>query len=759
MRRFLSFHKKPSPSTEEQTTSVDAPRHCSTGQLSKRSSVSSVASARPSRDSIYSKGTLTTSYSSVQSTTHYDFDTIPTITKTPWELDRYKRPSTTQRSKPTEGTSPATNSFEKLPREIYDCILQELELLHFQPGKHVCPSCYLRDVSNLALTSRAWDKAARAKLYRNIWLLPDDGNHEMKKLRLKNTRRLKLLRRTLRERTALARTVKELNCQNYQEVYRKADILDKGEVVDMIASVVMACPHLEKLTGFHVSYNHSFDRLSHALSTRYQLKERIWLLKPPIDPATPTSPTFPRNSDSNSLSDLYDPTTDSTETFLAQHSFWPSLTTLVLHSQSSPSAPTMTFRAFIATFRSLPALSNLSVSYFSAAEFSNRTLAALPRLQSLRLEKLPGITDTGLQRYFAQPVAASIVNLSLINLQIADLAVLGKVFEYMSELSRLTLSQTPTPRPSDDAWPLPASADAVFRSTSLKYLHWSCLTPHPPTTVALGKAIKDGDLPALRTLRAPTDDGTLQAVCAPRASIAREGDETAVNTAAAVADQQRQNRKRASMSVQSTITLSPMPKSAKRRSMLDLRPSRPTEVAADSNAPKTTAQLQIQTSIALNAKGKWKRVSTPVLPSSAFTRPEPKTLIAPLASPPLPKPNPVSLPAARLAAQHRLAAARKFPGIKIIVTSPSGIDIKTWTMRSYLGLVQGPCVVRYCLDPDIKGDGEDVLITGVAEVVGGARVGHGRRQGEEPVWERVRVRGCLHPGGRGGDQVGANELF
>ncbi|KAF2813712.1 uncharacterized protein BDZ99DRAFT_553569 [Mytilinidion resinicola] len=759
MLRFLSFHRKSSLSTEEPPASVDAPRPCGTGQLEKRSSVSSVTSTRPSRDSIYSKESSATSYSSVQSTTHYDFDTIPTITKTAWELDRYRRPSVTQRSRSTEETAPRTNLFEKLPREIYDCILQELELLHFQPGKHVCPSCYLRDVSNLALTSRAWDKAARAKLYRNIWVLPDDGNHEMKKLKLKNTRRLKLLRRTLRERTALARTVKELNCQNYQEVYRKADIFDKGEIVDMIASVVMACPDLEKLTGFHVSYNHSFDRLSHALSTRNHLKERIWLLKPPSDPATPTSPTFPRNSDSNNLSNLYDPTADLTETFLAQHSFWPSLTTLILHSQSSSSSPIMTFRAFIATFRSLPSLSNLSLSFFSAAEFSNRTLAALPPLQSLRLEKLPGLTDAGLQRYFAQPAAASIVNLSLINLQITDLAVLGKIFQYLSELSRLTLSQNPTPRPSEDAWPLPASTDAVFRSASLRYLHWSCLTPHPPTTVALGKAIKDGDLPALRTLRAPTDDGTLQAVCAPRASIAREGDETAVNIAAVVADQQRKHRTRASMIVQPTPTLTPTPKSAKRTSMLDLRPSRLTEMAADPNATKATPQLQIQTAMAVNAKGKWKRVSTPVPPSSVFTRPEPKTLISPLASPPLPKPNLISLPAARIAAQHRLAVARKLPGIKITITSPSGVDVKKWTMGSYLGLVQGPCVARYCLDPDIEGDGEDVVVTGVAEVVGGARAGGGRRQGEEPVWERVRVRGCLHPGGRGGDQVGADELF
>jgi hypothetical protein len=580
----------------------------------------------------------------------------------------------------------------------------------------------------------------------------------MMKLRLPSTRRLKLLRRTLRERTALGRTVKELNGQNFQDTYRKADILNKVEIVDMLASIVMACPNLEKLTGFHISYNHGFDRLSHALCTRRHLKERVWLLE------QPTEESAPRNSDSDDLDELYDPTSDVTETFLSHHSFWPSLTTLVLHSQSPPSASTMTFRAFIATFRSLPALSHLSLSGFSATEFTNRTLFALPSLRSLRLEHLPGITDSGLEHYFALPVAASLINLSLINLHITDLTVLATLFAHLVELSRLTLSQALTPYPSEEAWPLPASTDGVFRSSSLRYLHWSCVTPHPPTTIALAKAIKDYDLPSLRTLRAPTDDGTLQAVCAPRASITRPEDEKILTLVAKVADQQRKTPKRASMTVPPTapptLHKDTTTTKLKRRSMLSIRPSR-----SDSTAQPQ--QPTISQPLALNTKGKWKHISSPPLSPtrtlpSAQARPEPKFpshIRSQSSRPRPPKTNPISLPAARIAAQSRLVAARKDAGITIIVSAPDGVVTKSWTMGSYLGLVRVPGV-RYVLEPDVEGDetGQgEVVLAGVGEVSGGGKGGKGRR--EEPAWERVRVRGCVHSRDRGGYRVPISGLF
>ena len=55
--------------------------------------------------------------------------------------------------------------FKYLPTEIYDCILQQLRVVHTRPNTESCATCYTRDLCNLALTSRAWDRAVRPQLY------------------------------------------------------------------------------------------------------------------------------------------------------------------------------------------------------------------------------------------------------------------------------------------------------------------------------------------------------------------------------------------------------------------------------------------------------------------------------------------------------------------------------------------------------------------------------------------------------------------
>lgn len=84
---------------------------------------------------------------------------VPHLTKTPWELERHKKASTWKRSTPTQHF-PA-NVFKKLPREIYNCILAQLEHLHLRDDQ-ACLPCYLKDLYSLSRTSRAWDKAARS---------------------------------------------------------------------------------------------------------------------------------------------------------------------------------------------------------------------------------------------------------------------------------------------------------------------------------------------------------------------------------------------------------------------------------------------------------------------------------------------------------------------------------------------------------------------------------------------------------------------
>ena len=88
--------------------------------------------------------------------------------------------------------------------------------------------------------------------------------------------RLGLLRRTLRERPSLARLVHELHLPGFQTLYQHASI-ERERIVDLVASLVMACPFLERLVGFHIPFTRYFDRLSYALATRPKLRERVWL--------------------------------------------------------------------------------------------------------------------------------------------------------------------------------------------------------------------------------------------------------------------------------------------------------------------------------------------------------------------------------------------------------------------------------------------------------------------------------------------------
>lgn len=54
--------------------------------------------------------------------------------------------------------------FKRLPQEVYDTILNQLEILHTGSHQHGCLTCFQRDLHALSLTSRVWEKAVRAKL-------------------------------------------------------------------------------------------------------------------------------------------------------------------------------------------------------------------------------------------------------------------------------------------------------------------------------------------------------------------------------------------------------------------------------------------------------------------------------------------------------------------------------------------------------------------------------------------------------------------
>lgn len=337
-----------------------------------------------------------------------------------------------------------------------------------------------------------------------------------------------LLRRTLRERIALAKLVREIHMPDIQALYLCATI-EREEIVNLVASLVMACPNLERLVGFHIPYTHSFDRLSHALSTRPRLKERLWLMS--------HSHVEDDEDGEESTRGFYHAACDPTEKFLELNFNQQYMSTFVLHQESAQPAIDLTYRAVIGTLRQLPLLCHLSLSGLSSSSFSNLALNALPSgLQSLRLENLPGINDRGLQRLSSSHVVTSLKSLSLIDLEINRLDVIaGFLSPHLHLLERFTLCQDRAP--TQHAVPdLP-----TLQSDTLQNIHWELRSDVSPkatvlptwapgssstfpllndeplpclATTVLATSIKDGLLPALRRLRAPHDpQGLLQALC------------------------------------------------------------------------------------------------------------------------------------------------------------------------------------------------------------------------------------------------------
>jgi hypothetical protein len=370
--------------------------------------------------------------------------------------------------------------------------------------------------------------------YRKVLLLVSEEHTKLPKLKIRGTSRIKLLRRTLREQPALARCVRELHMLGFQTLYYNATI-EKEELVNIVASLVLACPYLERLVGFHVPYTHSYDRLSLALSTRANLKERMWLLS--------EQDTDSSDEDDTELGAYYFAACDPIERFLELNSNFPLLSTLVLHKNLHDDSMTLNFRAIVGTFRQLPALRNLSISGLSASSFTNLALNALPpRLQSLRLENLSGINDKGLQRFAKSHLITFIETLTLINLEITSLITVSTILSAQStSLTSFSFVQLRAPSLS--------SRDSVpkFCAPRLQRMHWEIRSeagplpmlplsssnfpverPFPFTnaepmsclaTSLLAEGIRAGDFPSLRKVRIPHDpQGLIQALCKPLAT-------------------------------------------------------------------------------------------------------------------------------------------------------------------------------------------------------------------------------------------------
>ncbi|KAG9235131.1 hypothetical protein BJ875DRAFT_529881 [Amylocarpus encephaloides] len=406
--------------------------------------------------------------------------------------------------------------FRKLPEEILYGILAELKHSHLEVASLSCSTCYARDLISIGASCKKWWNVARAVMYEDVQLVGSDStSHIKKRFKIKYGTRLKLLRRTLRARPDLADYVKSLKVPAMPETARTQK--EKEEYFDVVASVIMACPNLERLPGFYPNYSYEFSRFVYALSTRKKLLERVWMISGNpahrqyrLNPPEDSDFLVPSRVSSFLLADqCFD--------FLNLHRNWTSLQTLVMHCNSDG---TMNSALFTDIFASLPALDNVHLSNFTAAAFHDKTLLSLPSLKSLRLENLPGITDEGLSDFASPARTDKLRSLSLISLSLDSLPVLARLFSHLKSLTHFTISQAQSP-PGVDIFLFPYLA-----SSTLKYIHWEFTNPEDDrATEILARSISHAGFPSLRTIRSPTDlDGQLQKVCRPRDKIELPGD-------------------------------------------------------------------------------------------------------------------------------------------------------------------------------------------------------------------------------------------
>ena len=320
----------------------------------------------------------------------------------------------------------------------------------------------------------------------------------MKKLKLKFGVRLKLLRRTLRERRVLAQYVHEIKfprTQPDEEPVRK-------DIIDIAASIVMACPNLEKIVGFYPVYGHEFDRLTHALSTRRKLKEHAWIIGENKDIMQRSTKQLPPGLMAE----------EQVEGFLMSHISWTSLTTLFLHSHNQG---ILEREVLIETLHLLPSLKHLCVSSFHMDDFDDGILQRLPPLESLRLQDLEGVTFWGLSEFSRTIAAQGIQRLSLINLDITYLSAVSNLLLHLNRMERFTLVQESSP----EVAPGELVFQPIIASQQLRTLHWDILQPGSANE-NLASSIRAEGFPQLRAIRVPSDHhGLLQALCKPRAQL------------------------------------------------------------------------------------------------------------------------------------------------------------------------------------------------------------------------------------------------
>ncbi|KAG6103622.1 hypothetical protein E4U14_006166 [Claviceps sp. LM454 group G7] len=558
--------------------------------------------------------------------------------------------------------APLGDQCSALPGEVLDVILEMLKEIHLDQGSEGCATCWMRDVSSVALCSRKWYKAARLALYQDIQLTGPDSTAHKKKFKFPKDRRLALLRRTLRADADIASIVRSLKVPT-PEIHTVASsssdpkaqaLLEQYE--DQVASLVVACPNLERLTGPVFTYDYSFKRLFQALETRGNLKDMDWVL----DAAAGSLPSIQQQQQHAAVFITKDSQNDALvpyqnqlhpnqeDAFLKHNKTWTKLASLSI--QCLPGAP-LTQTLLSRTLSLLPSLQHLHLHDLPRSAFTDGNLAALPPLKSLTLSNIRGISSNGLSAFATRPNSQTLRELTLRHTPLTSLPALARILSNLHSLANLSFVQSFSPlMPDSNSFVL--CMMPYLASSSITNLHWDITSHHAsrinPADDILAQSIAAGGFPSLRLLRVPNDpDGLFQQLCRPVARISLPGDR--------------------------------------------LR-HRCTSISDFEKAPSLSSSASRSVSAASPPTFLVKSSTTSSLPS--IEAPVPHS----------------SLASARLAAQARLDRARQAPRIQVNVTDEHGGLVERFGLAGYMGTLGSR--IEYHLLPDLGSTDEQGGLAG-----------------------------------------------
>lgn len=596
--------------------------------------------------------------------------------------------------------------FNKLPTEVLSLILDHLKSLHLEKQSNACATCWMRNCCAVSMCNKKMLQVARAALYEHIQLVGADSLAQKKKYKIIYSTRLVLLRRSLRGDHELAELVRSI------KVPALADdaSIETKDYHDLVASVIMACPNLERLDGFYPTYDHGHSRLFHALGSRTTLKEMTWVIDAPLTDQEPAEVTSRRSQSrsrrsqsrgrqSKSRSSSVAPQAgrhtnargylvpELANKFVLQHMHWKKLTNLTIHCL--PGANLSTPNDLISVVLTyLPSLKTLCLSHVPARSFDDDTLLAISRpLTKLSLAHCPGVTTSGLATFASGIAASTLETLTLVHQDLDSLAVVVRILSKLSKLTQLSLVQALAPRLQDDTlvWLMPYLA-----SPSLKALHWDILesgshdlgsSRGTEADDILARSIMAHGFPSLAKLRVPQDPGGMfQALCRPNERLDLPGDRY-LNLAVSGqpsphAPRQQMNASRNGGRIHTTKQSSSTHSYSS--SGVDMM------TMSDVTTPPTSGRSSSETGD--SGKGFF-----PTREAGS------------------------DLHQARLAAQARLEAARRFPRFEINVMDEMGQLIESAGLAGFLGDVTSK--IAYCLTPEHGGTDERGGLVGIAELL------------------------------------------